>query len=170
MKLNVGCGNRRIPGYTGVDIVAREAADIVAPAYDIPLPDGSVDEIFACHVWEHFRLWECDDVIKEWRRLLKPGGALILELPNIIKCCQNLLSGRMRGGKHPHQLSYHGIFGDPRGKDPWMGHAWGWSPETLTEFLQVNGFGSIIETPTQWHPAGRNHRDMRIEARKQENG
>lgn len=165
-RLNIGCGNRRIPGYTGVDVVPREAADIVAPAHSIPLPDGSVDEIFGCHIWEHFFRWECDDVIVEWKRLLRPGGRLVLELPNLIKCCENLLSGRMRGGKHPHQLSYHGLFGDPRGKDRHMAHVWGWTPETLREFLTEYGFQQIEERPTQWHPAGRNHRDMRIEAIK----
>lgn len=166
MKLNVGCGNRRIEGYTGVDIVARGAAEIVAPAHRIPLPDHSVDIIFACHLWEHFYLWECEKVIQEWMRLLKPGGRLTLELPNLIKCCENLISKRMVGGKDPNQLSYWGIYGDPRGKDPLMHHKWGWTPESLGVFLTAHNFVDIVEEPTQYHPAGREHRDMRITARK----
>lgn len=166
MKLNIGAGGRRIPGYTGVDAVPRPAADIVARADSIPLPDGSVEEIFACHLWEHFYRWECDDVIKEWKRLLQPGGRLVLELPNLYKCCQNLISGRMEGGKHPDQLSYFGLYGDTRTSDPYMSHKFGWTPETLTKFLKDNGFIKIREAPTQWHPAGRLHRDMRIEAVK----
>lgn len=163
MKLNIGCGGRRLPGYTGVDAVQRPAADIVAKADKIPLADKSVDEIIALHLWEHFYRWECDDVIKEWKRLLQPGGRLVLELPNLIKCCQNLLSGRMEGGKHPDQLSYFGLYGDTRPKDPFMTHRFGWTPQTITEFLKAAGFVNIQERPTQWHPAGRTHRDMRIE-------
>lgn len=167
LKLNVGCGGRRLEGYTGVDAVAeRSAADIVARADAIPLPDSSVDEILAIHLWEHFYLWECETVISEWMRLLKPGGSLILELPNLIKCCQNVIKGRMVGGKHPDQLGMWGLWGDPRKSDSFMSHRWGWSPETLSQFLKEKGFSQVVERPTQWHPAGRDHRDMRIECSK----
>lgn len=166
MKLNIGAGGRRIPGYTGVDAVERPAADIIAKADSIPLEDGCVEEIFACHVWEHFYRWECEGVIAEWWRLLKPGGCLIMEMPNLIKCCQNVLDGRDKGGKIEGQLSYFGLYGDPRQKDEFMSHRWGWTPATLTEFLRGAGFIKIKETPTQWHPAGRMHRDMRIECVK----
>lgn len=167
MKLNIGCGGRKIPGFTGVDAVPdRPAVDIVAKADKIPLPDGSVEEILAIHLWEHFYLWECEGVINEWKRLLKSGGALTLELPNLKKCCENILSGRVEGGKHPDQLSYWGLYGDPRERDPFMAHRWAWTPESLRAFLKQHGFLAIVEEPTQWHPAGRRHRDMRIVARR----
>jgi ubiquinone/menaquinone biosynthesis C-methylase UbiE len=166
IKLNIGCGARKLPGYIGVDAVPRDAADIVAPAHKIPKPDGSVREIIAIHLWEHFYRWDCDKVIKEWHRLLAPGCLLILELPNLIKCCENLLSGICV--KHPDQLSYWGLFGDPRGKDPYMAHRWGWTPVTLREFLLANGFSDAWEETTQFHPIGRDRRDMRIVARKAE--
>lgn len=166
MKLNIGCGNRRMDGYVGVDAVRRDAADIVAPAKKIPVADGLVEEIIAVHLWEHFYVWECDEVITEWRRLLCDGGRLVLELPNIVKCAQNLLEGKHRAGKDPNQLHMWGLYGDPRGKDPYMAHRWGWSPETLKQFLKQHGFNNIVEVPTQFHLVGRNHRDMRIEAVK----
>lgn len=166
-KLNIGCGSRKVPGFTGVDAVAeRTAAEIVAKADNIPLPDQSVDEIMAIHLFEHFYRWECDTVIAEWKRLLIPGGVLTLELPNLKKCCENILSGRMEGGKHPDQLGMWGCYGDPRHGDQFMAHRWGWTPETLKAFLTEHGFVKIKEEPTQCHPAGRNHRDMRIVARR----
>lgn len=166
IKLNIGCGGRRLPGYVGVDAVERPAADIIATAEKIPLPDGCANEIIAIHLWEHFYYFDCPAVIAEWRRLLRPGGTLILELPNLIKCCQNILDGRVRVGKHPDQLGMWGAFGDPREGDPFMAHRWGWSPQTLTAFLAEHGFVKIKERQTQWHSAGRDFRDMRIEARK----
>nr|AER23948.1 hypothetical protein var071 [Variovorax sp. HH01] len=166
MKLNIGCGGRRIEGYTGIDAVDRPAADIIARADSIPLEDGSVEEIMAIHLWEHFYRWECDAVIAEWSRLLKPGGALVLEMPNLRKCCENILSNRVRGGKEPDQLSYWGLYGDPRQGDQFMAHRWGWMPETLKPFLEAHGFTDVVERPTKFHPAGRDHRDFRMEARK----
>lgn len=165
IKLNIGCGGRRLHGYVGIDAVERSAADIVATADKIPLPDACANEIIALHLFEHFYRWQCDEVITEWKRLLRPGGVLVLELPNLIKCCQNILDGRMRAGKHPEQLGMWGAYGDPREGDAFMAHRWGWSPQTITAFLTANGFVKIKERPTQFHPAGRDHRDMRIEAR-----
>ena len=165
-KLNIGAGGRRIEGFTGVDVVKRPGADIIAPAHKIPLKAGTVDEIMAIHVWEHFYRWECDTVITEWKRLLKPGGRLGLEMPDLFKFCANILSGRMEGGKHPDQLSYWGLYGDPRKGDQFMAHRWGWTPDSLKKFLTEHGFVKIKEEATQCHPAGRHHRDMRIVARR----
>lgn len=166
MKLNVGCGGRRIAGYTGVDAVERPAADIVARADSIPLPTASCDEIMAIHLFEHFYRWECEGVLAEWRRLLKPHGRLVLELPDLKKACKNVLDGAMRGGKDPDQLTLWALYGDPRQSDPFMAHRWAWSPESLTTLLKANGFDQVNQETPQWHPAGRDHRDMRIVARR----
>lgn len=165
-KLNIGCGGRRIEGYLGVDAVKRPAADIVAPAHKIPLGTGSIDEIIAVHVWEHFYLWECSKVLREWTRLLKPGGLLVLEMPNLIKCCENILNPKPEAGKHKDQISYWGLFGDPRDEDPFMTHRWGWTPQSLRDYLVAFGYTDVKHELTQWHPAGREHRDMRLTARR----
>lgn len=164
VKLNIGAGNKRLPGYTGVDAVARPAADIVAPAWAIPLEDGVADEIMAIHLWEHFYRFDCEKVIAEWRRLLKPNGRLVLELPDLMKACRNVVEGIK--GKHPDQLSMWALYGDPREGDEFMAHRWGWTPDTLREFLQANGFKEIVERPTQFHRTGHFNRDMRIEAER----
>lgn len=166
MKLNVGCGGRRIEGYKGVDAVERPAADIVARADSIPLPANSCDEIMAIHLFEHFYRWECEGVLAEWSRLLKPHGRLVLELPDLKKACKNVLDNVMRGGKDPDQLTLWALYGDPRKGDPFMAHRWAWSPESLTALLKANGFDDVKQETPQWHPAGRDHRDMRIVARK----
>lgn len=166
MKLNIGCGGRRIDGYTGVDAVQRPAADIVAKADAIPLPDSSCDEIMAIHLVEHVHPWEVPGLLQEWHRLLKPGGRLVLELPDLIKCCKNIIDGKMVGGKHPDQLGLWGLYGDDREKDPFMSHKWGHTFKTLAPTVKAAGFIKIEERPTEWHPAGREHRDFRLEAVK----
>lgn len=144
---------------------APRAPEILCDAKAIPLPDGCAHTAMAIHVFEHFYRWEAETVIAEWRRLLRPGGVLILELPDLIKCCKNILSGAMRGGKHPDQLGRWGIHGDPRLRDRFMCHPWSWAPDELSDLLYESGFRKVEHKPTQFHPAGRDHRDMRLEAR-----
>ena len=171
MKLNVCCGRRVLDGWTNVDVEASPQAphppEILADARHIPLSDECADELMVIHGFEHFYRWECDVVIVEWKRLLKTGGLLVLELPDLIKCCQNVLSGLMLGGKDPDQLGMWGLYGDPREENPYMVHRWDWTPKSLRTFLKQHGFVNIVDAETQWHPAGRRARDMRIEARKQ---
>lgn len=173
----MGCGHRVKDGYFNIDAVHNPKAPrapelLYAFTFDgegelvekIPLDDGCADTIEAIHVFEHFYQWECPAVLTEWRRLLKSGGLLILELPDLIKCCENIISGRE--GRHPDQLGRWGLYGDYRLKDKLMCHPWAWGAEELMQFLGENGFTDAKHLPTQYHNSGREHRDMRIEARK----
>lgn len=168
--LNVGCGKRFRSNMVNLDVV--ETPGYVAPDYlikdgsDTGLPGNCADELMSIHNFEHYYRWQVDAVMIEWKRLLKPDGLLILELPDLVKCCKNVLTGYTRAEKDPEQFSMWGLFGDPRPHDPFMCHRWGWSPQTLRAFLEKHKFHSIIDAETQWHPGGREHRDMRIEARK----
>jgi predicted SAM-dependent methyltransferase len=168
MRLNVGCGGRRLPGYTGVDVTARPAADIVAPAGKIPLRDGSCEEIMAIHLFEHLLPWEAPAVLAEWFRLLRPGGRLVLEMPDLRKCCENVLTilagGTILAGKHPNQAGMWGLYGDERLEDPYMLHRWGYTFQTIRPLLEAAGFREITEHPTVFHPIGRHVRDFRVEA------
>lgn len=168
MRLNVCCGVRIRDGWINIDVAAVGDAkpDIIADARCVPLEDACADEIMCIHGIEHFYKWEADELAVEWMRLLKPDGLLVIECPDLIKCCENLLSGYANTGKPPEQMSYWGIYGDPEGQNPYMGHKWGYTPKTLRGFLKGHGFVSIADEATQWHPTGRARRDMRITARK----
>lgn len=170
MKLHVCCGKRYLEGWVNIDVVSpaggKRAPDMLADARAIPLADGCASEIMCIHGFEHFYRWEVDALAAEWKRLLKPGGRLVLELPDLLKCCQNILRGADASAKNENQFGLWGLYGDDTLRDPFMCHRWGWSPKSLAKFLKSHGFTNITEAATQWHPAGREHRDMRIEARK----
>jgi len=57
----------------------NEGLDIVCDITSIPLPDNSVDAILCTEVFEH--LPSPIEAIKEFSRLLKPNGKLILSAP-----------------------------------------------------------------------------------------
>lgn len=150
-------------GWINVDIQASPKApyppEILSDVRSIPLEDGCADEVMALHLIEHFYLWEVPDVLAEWRRLLKPGGLLVLELPNLLLAAKNLLAGR------DDQACMWPLYGDPGHKDPYMCHRWGYTPATLEALLVANGFTQVKHMPPSQHGA-RVDRDMRLEARK----
>lgn len=166
LRLNVGAGDRILPGWTGVDVTQRKAADIIADARSIPLEAGTVDELMAIHLVEHVHPWEVPALLTEWARLLRTEGLLILEMPDLMKACENIVDGRMKGGKHPDQLGLWALYGDSRTQDPLMAHKYAWTFATLTPLVEAAGFTNVCQRPTQFHPAGREHRDFRMEARK----
>lgn len=83
MKLHVGCGLKYLEGYRHVDIMPYDHIDFQTSAEDLHMiEDGSVDEIYACHILEHFKRFEIDSVLREWARVLKLGGLLRVAVPD----------------------------------------------------------------------------------------
>jgi SAM-dependent methyltransferase len=74
--LDVGCGDQKqYPDNIGVDIRPAEGVDVVADLTEgIPVPDASVDRVFAVHVLEH--LIDFLPLVDECHRVLRPGGVL----------------------------------------------------------------------------------------------
>lgn len=173
LKLSLGCGRHTIHGWYCIDAEQHPKADrpvdMISDVQKIALPDACASEIIAIHIWEHLPRYDCEDTIAEWRRLLRVGGRLTLEMPDLLKCCQNVISGFTISGKHPDQFGMWGLYGQPLKDSPKMQHLWGWTPKTLRGFLKSNGFTDIVDAAPQWHKAGQVHRDMRMEARKAAN-
>lgn len=83
MKLHIGCGQKYLPGYKHLDAMEYDHIDYVTKADNLSLIETeSVDEIYACHILEHFKRNEVVDVLKEWNRVLKKTGILRLAVPD----------------------------------------------------------------------------------------
>lgn len=83
MKLHLGCGKRHIPGYIHIDAVDYPHIDHVATIDNLSfIADNSVEAIYTCHVLEHFKRRDVVRVLREWHRVLKPGGILRTSVPD----------------------------------------------------------------------------------------
>ena len=84
LKLNLGCGDRRVEGYLSVDIAPP--ADVICDLSGRwPWEDSSVEHVLAFDVCEHIRTRYVDGRIwfmNELWRVLAPGGVAIVETPN----------------------------------------------------------------------------------------
>lgn len=91
-KLNLACGEDYKNGYINVDFYDTRKADEVWDIRNIPYPDNSVDEILASHIIEHFDAKSGPIILKEWLRVLKPGGILKLETPDLLSTCKDFVA------------------------------------------------------------------------------
>lgn len=84
MKLHLGCGKRYIPGFVHIDGLSYPHIDHIQPVDRLDnIHSNSCDLIYACHVVEHFKRHEVEDVLREWHRVLKPGATIRLSVPDL---------------------------------------------------------------------------------------
>ena len=156
----IGAGGQRRKGWKTVDANPRTKPDIVAELPPIPAECRDAAAFELIHVLEHFYLWDARELLKEFFAALRPGGELILELPNLMSAIETLAGTNGRRGDN---WSMWVLYGDPRRSNPLFGHRWGWTPETLSEELRAAGFSTIrLERPRHHVPA----RDFRLVATK----
>lgn len=152
-----------LPGYTNVDFAdnhSKVKPDVACDLHRLPFPDGSVDEILSVHVLEHFWRWEVRGVLREWIRVLKPGGKMVLELPDLMEACKRIVEGPEKFGDLNGHRDMWVLYGDPKWEDPYMVHRWGYTPATLGALMAECGLKNITREQPQFklgHP-----RDMRL--------
>lgn len=83
MKLDLGCGDNKREGFTGVDKFKTSSTDVVHDllTYPWPFEDGSVDEIFSSHFLEHIPGHDRPKFMDEVYRVLKPGAKAVFVTP-----------------------------------------------------------------------------------------
>lgn len=81
MILRIGVGDT-IPkqeGYLNLDVRDLPNIDIVADATSLPFEDRELDGIESRNLVEHFSRHEIDAVLREWARVLKIGGTMVIQ-------------------------------------------------------------------------------------------
>ena len=126
MILNLGAGNRIVPGAINHDLTAHRPEISVMHDLNItpwPLVDNSIDEIQFISVAEHLKLTLIESLNECWR-ILKPGGTLIIKYP-------------VQGAAT--------IYDDPT-------HRWFWSENVLDFVDPSTRYGTVNSyyTPRKW--------------------
>lgn len=81
--LNLGCRTRAIDGWVNFDCDPHPGVDLVGDVSDLSrFADNSIPEIMASHIFEHFPIPQAPAVLKEWHRVLEPGGKLYIAVPD----------------------------------------------------------------------------------------
>lgn len=88
-KLHLGCGKRYLNDYIHIDINEFDHVDYISSVDNLSMfENNTITEIYASHLLEYFDKYEIITVLKEWKRVLKPGGVLKIAVPdfkNLVK-------------------------------------------------------------------------------------
>jgi SAM-dependent methyltransferase len=80
--LDIGCNRDKIkPDCIGIDLYAATGVNLIGKADTLPWFENDVfDFVYSSHTLEDIQ--STDIALKEWLRVIKPGGYLILYLPH----------------------------------------------------------------------------------------
>lgn len=100
------------------------------------------------------------DMLKEWRRVLKPEARIVLELPCMDKVFK-YMSDRIanREPMHAH-MSILALWGDPKHERLEMCHRWGYTKAEIRDVMREAGFKGVETLDPRYHVRAR---DMRVE-------
>ena len=76
LKINLGCGTNRIPGWSNHDAEVNITRRL-------PWADDSADCVFVEHVVEHVTYPQALEFFREARRVLRTGGVLRVAVPSV---------------------------------------------------------------------------------------
>lgn len=93
------------------DINPDAKPDVLCDIRAIPEQDETFDVVMANHVLEHFYFWEAPALVKEWSRILKVGGEIILRVPNLRWAAEQILKSYETGGEHDANYAFGSIYG-----------------------------------------------------------
>ncbi len=148
MKLTLGCGRMQMtlpPGredekdWLSVDIRPDIQPHIRADFTRLhqSVKEGKTDEIYSCHSLEHIERELLVPTLLSWWRVLKPGGKVIIRLPDFKYHVENWL----HENSEQHIFSGMNIFYGP-GYGP-MAHKNGFTLYSLQRYAEIAGFQAL---------------------------
>jgi predicted SAM-dependent methyltransferase len=145
-KLHIG-GQVRTEGWEVLDANPGPSVDHVGNAADLGrFDDATFDQLYASHVLEHFDyLNELVNVLKEWMRVLKPGGLLHVSVPDLDVLAKLFVDREALTMKDRFAVMRM-IFGGHVDKHDY--HLVGLNQEFLADVLRIAGFTELRRVNT----------------------
>jgi predicted SAM-dependent methyltransferase len=128
-RLEIGSGRKPLKGFKTIDIEAYANPDYLGDFRTMCFED--VDEIQSHHLLEHFSRDESIKVLKLWHSWLRPGGKLVVEVPDFEEICNRFISDENE--VHKYWLCRH-AYGSQEA--PWAFHLDGYWEKKLVKMLE----------------------------------
>lgn len=144
-RLNLGSGGKTIIGYTNVDIFNGPGIDEVFELDEIPYMDNTISAINSEHSLEHVGFDRSVKALREWFRVLVPGGELILKIPDLQQCCEEYIKRPVNSYERLwYKYTIYGVQKSQAGEpDEGQYHNSGYSKLEIESVLK--GIGFVID-------------------------
>lgn len=147
--LNVGSGQRPFKStpevkWCNIDSQEKWHPDMCCDGSRVDFPNESVDYFVLHHVLEHFGCGEGRGVIHEAYRVLKPGGSLLVFVPDLRALAKRWLAAGLDTQIYMTNL-YGAYMGDEADR-----HRWGFDETSLHKFLRCIEWE--LTFPFNWRP------------------
>jgi len=148
--VNLGCGVHTSKEFINIDTVHLPHIHYINDIVDLfMLADNSVDLIYASHVIEHIPRSRLIKSLKEWYRVLKPGGVLRFGVPDFDRLIEVYQASNKEVGSIINQLM--GSEGE------YDAHHSIWNSEYAQALLKKIGFREVRE----WNYENAEHHDFK---------
>lgn len=133
-----------------LDIDPANEPDIVGSMLDMAaVADASVDAIYSAHNIEHVYAHEVPQVLKEFLRVLKPDGFLVVTCPDLQTVCQLVAEDKLGDAAYTSQAGpispldiLYGHGAALAAGHHYMAHKTGFTLKTLMQALHAAGFAT----------------------------
>jgi predicted SAM-dependent methyltransferase len=137
MKLHLGCGKRRFPGYVHVDIRQEINPEVIDDVFKLEkFENDSAEIIYNSHVLEHVDRQGSYEALKRWYDVLKPGGILRVSVPDMEAVFEHYVYHR------DLKILYAFLWGSQK-YEKYDYHYHGWDFKTLKEAMEMTGFKDV---------------------------
>ena len=151
MKLQIGSG--RVRGkyrhrpWINLDIGKFDDFNVLGSGLALPFATESIDEIHCVHVLEHVIRDKSPMMLAEMHRVLKPGGACYVEVPDFRATIQWLEASFRDGDVALIHNWITSIYG--KNEIPGMAHHWGFYEGSLRRAFRLQGFNDVKRLSTK---------------------
>src|SRR5687768_4546076 len=141
IRLHIG-GQIAHPDWKILDVRPGAHVDFVGHCSDLSrFDDASVSEIYASHVIEHLKfVTELPATLREFHRVLRPGGVLRASVPDLSVLCTLFLDPALDLKQRFHVMRM--MFGGQSNEADF--HYVGLNEEILRVFLEQAGFVDVV--------------------------
>lgn len=146
MKLNVGCswpkGRYKQDEWINLDLIGNKRVNVRGNALALPFDVNSIDEVHCAHLLEHLRRDKYPEVLREMHRVVKPGGYVYVEVPDLRGTIDLLHQSFNLGDVYLIQRWTTSIYG--KNEIDGMAHHWGFYEGLLRRDLRLCGFKDVV--------------------------